>query len=807
MTSLLQDLQFAFRQLRRAPGFAITAILTLALAIGVSTAVFSVLDATLVRPLPYKDPGRIVAVRVKGQQFDAQPASWPQYLDWRRGTTAFTALAGWGGNAANLETGTSSIPVHTVETTDNFFDVFAVPALLGRTFLPGETLAGCNDLAVLSYSVWQQTFAGDPHVVGTTVRLNGTPTTIVGVMPAGFRYPLTATDAIYRPFHLQASLLNGRGSHFLPTIARLKPGITPAQAQADMNHTLDGLRSLSDDDKSRVANLLPLSEATLGKTAGPLRVLTGAVLGVLLIGCFNVAGLLLARGVRRQREFALRVAIGAGQSRIRRQLLTEAALLSLAGAAVGALLAVVLLQLIRQLLVHSLARGADVTLNLPVLAATVVIALATGLLAGLIPAIQSARIAPSLALRSGGSAGTSRGQSNLRSTLIAGQVAIALALLALSGILLRNLHNLRSTALGFDPSHLLTEELFVTPANYTGRDMVTSFYNPLLERVRAIPGVRAASVIDLLPIADYGNNSDISIVGKPAPPPDQASLAENRVLLPGAMEALGAHLVRGRALSAALDHAGAPLDANVNEAFVRKFFSPGEDPVGRQFTWSSMKVNIVGVTSDVRQNLFEPTLAEMDLSGSQVPAEYAVQALSHMTLVVNTGSLPPASLAPQLRAAMHSVDPGIPFREPLTMDQVVAEQLTFQRLESWLFGIFAALALTLSLVGIYGMVQHEVELRTRDIGVRMALGSTRGRVVAGILQRIAALMLAGVGVGWVLTFSLKRVLSSTLELHSTSNLGLFLALTVGLALFGIAASLLPARRAASIQPTEALRTE
>ncbi len=807
LQNLGQDLHFAYRQLRRAPGFALVAITTLALAIGVSTAVFSVLDATIVRPLPFHSPARIVAVRVRGGQADVQPASWPQYLDWRRGTTGtLSALAAWQVESANLEYGTAANAVRTVQTTDNFFDVFDVHPLLGRTFLPGETLNGHNDLAVLSYAAWQQTFAGDPHIVGQTVRIDGTPTVVVGVMPAGFRYPLSEADAIYRPLHLTERAIGMRNAHFLPTVARLQPGVTLAQAQAEMNHVLDGLRNLSDDDKTRQANFVPLSEATLGKTAGPLRALTGAVLGVLLIGCFNVAGLLLARGVRRQREFALRAAIGAGHARIRRQLLTESALLSLAGAAVGSVFAAGLLQVIRRLLIHSLARGADVTLNLPVLAATILIALITGLLAGILPAWQSARIAPALALRSGGSAGTTRSQNNLRSTLITSQIAIALTLLILSGILLRNLHGLRTAELGFTPEHLLTEELFVTPANYTGRNMIDSFYNPLLARVRAIPGVTGASVLDILPLIDFATNSDISIVGKPAPPPDRASLAENRTMLPGAMETIGARLTRGRALSDTADRPNAPLNTVVNEAFVRKFFLPGEDPVGRQLLWGGMKVNIVGVLSDTRQTLFDPTLAQMNLSAQQVPASFAAAALAHMTLVVRTTG-DPAVIAPQLREAMHAVDPGIPFRTPLTMDQVMQDQLTFQRLESWLFGIFAALALLLSLVGIYGMVQHEVELRTRDIGVRMALGSTRVRVVQQILERVALLMLFGVVAGWLLTFSLKQVLSSVLELHATSNLGLLLTITVTLALFGIAASLLPARRAASIEPTEALRSE
>ncbi|GAC1362713.1 MAG: ABC transporter permease [Acidobacteriaceae bacterium] len=808
MNSFLQDLHFALRQLRRSPAFALVAIVTLALAIGVSTAVFSVLDATIVRPLPYHHPESIVVLRTWSPQGYGQPASWLQYLDWRHGNTTLSALAGFDPGSANLESSAGVAPIRTVETTDNFFDVFAVQPLLGRTFRPGEDLPGHNDVVVLSYELWQQTFGARKDILGSTIKVDGTPNTVVGVMPAGFRYPLSIANALYRPLHLPLGRNSNRGQHFMPTIGRLKPGVTLAQAQADLAFVFSNLGRVYPDEAGRRVQLLTASEATLGQTAGPLRVLTLSVFGVLIIGCVNIAGLLMTRGVRRQRELGLRAAIGAGRGRLMRQLLTESAVLSLAGAAAGVLVAATLLQLIRQLLVHSLARGADVQLNLSVLVATIVVALFTGLFAGVLPALQSSRIAPALALRSGGTTGSSRAQNRLRSGLIAVQIAIALGLLVCSSLLLRNLRNLRSTQLGFSPDHLLTEEISLTPANYVGRNFLTNFYLPLLDRIRAIPGVTSAGVINLLPIQDYGSNSDISIVGKPPLPPNQESLAENRIVVPGALEAIGAHLVRGRTLDASLDRAGVSLDVTVNEAFVRKFFSPGEDPVGRQLLWGGEKVLIVGVLSDLRQNLASPPLAEMDLPASQIPSNYLIETLTRMTLVVRAApSVDPASLANAVRDAMHQVDPTVPFRAPLTMNQVVAEILTFQRLESWLFGIFAALAFTLSLVGIYGMVHHEVELRTRDIGVRMALGSTRLRVVREILTRVAALMALGLACGWLLTFALQRTLASVIELHATQNAGLLLIITLTLAIFGIGASLLPARRAATIEPTQALRTE
>ncbi len=802
----MQDVRFALRQLRRAPAFAVVAIATLALAIGVSTAVFSVLDATVIRPLPYEDASRIVGLITYSPEGYTQPASWAQYKDWRATNHSLSALAGYEPGSANLESSSGAAPIRAVYTTDNFFDVFGVKPILGRTFRVEEGEAGHNDVVVLSYELWQQTLGGRKDVIGSVVRVDGVPNLVVGVMPAGFRFPLSVNNALYRPMHLTKSRLENRGGHFLPTIGRLKPGVTMQQAQADLQHVFDELGRAYPDEAGRKLKLKTIAELSLGNTSGPLRVLTLAVFGVLIIGCVNIAGLLLARGVKRQRELGLRSAIGAGRGRLVRQLLTEAAILALTGSAVGVVFAAGLLQVMRQLLIHSLARGADVELNLPVLGATVAIALLTGLAAGAFPAVQSARVAPAQVLRSGGSAGTSRRQNRLRSGLILIQVALALGLLICSGLLLRQLHGLRSTELGFSPEHLLTEELEVTAANYQGRDLLTSYYEPLLERVRTVPGVTSAGVINLLPVQDWGSNSDVHIAGKPPAPPHQEELAEMRMMSPGSSETIGARVVRGRGLNAAMDRGDVGLHTVVNEAFVRKFFSPGEDPVGRQIEWGDTKVEIVGVTSDLRQSLSQPPMAEMDLAAAQIPAAYAIDELTHLTLVIRTTG-DPAAAATALREAMRQVDARVPFRVPLTMDQVIAETLTFERLESWLFGIFAGLALTLSLVGIYGMVQHEVELRTRDIGVRMALGATRGTVVMQIVRRVALLMVAGVAMGWVLTLAMQRSLAAVVELHAAKDGMLLAGLSALLAVVGVAASLVPAGRAAAIDPMKALRTE
>lgn len=799
MNALRQDLRYALRQMRRAPGFAFVTIATLALAIGCAAAVYSVIDATIVRPLPYQQPERIVRLDTYSPQGYTQPASWPQYLDWRRSNTTFAALAGFQPTSSNLEMNGGAVPVRVVEGTDAFFNVFGVAPLLGRTFLPGEERPGQNNVLVLSYELWQNTFGGRKDVLGSAVR-------IVGVMPAGFRYPLGTTNALYRPVHVIFTNLTQRGNHFLPIIGRLKPGVPLATAQADMQNVFNNLGRAYPDEAGRRIKLVTLADATLGNTGSALHALTFAVFGVLLIGCVNIAGLLLARGVHRQREISLRTAVGASRSRTVRQILTESGVLALAGACCGVLLAAALLQGIRQLLIHSLARGGDVHLNLPVLAATLLIAVLCAVSAGAYPALRLSRVAPSEVLRNGGSAGISRGQNRLRGLFISVQVALALCLLVCSGLLLRNLHALRNTDLGFSPQNLLTTEIYITPENYKNRSILANFDTPLLERVRAIPGVTSAGMINLVPVMDYGNNGDVSIEGKPPAPPNQEHLAEVRIVTPGALETFGARLLAGRMLSDSLDRSSTALVLTVNQAFVRKFFSPGEDPLGRLVHWGPAKIPIVGVTTDLRQNLYGPPLTEMDISAAQVPPEYVVDSISRMNLVVRS-SVAPQNIEPQLREALHQTDVTVPFRTPETMDDILADTLTFHRLESWMFGIFAALALTLSLVGIYGTITHEVELRTRDIGVRMALGSTRSRVAGQIVTRVGGLMLVGLGAGWVLTLALWKALAAVVELHAGRDAALLTGITLLLGICGILASLWPARRASSINPTDALRAE
>src|SRR5271170_5459251 len=632
---MLQDLKYALRQLRKSPGFTLTAALTLALGTGVTAAVFSVIYAVMIQPLPYDHPESIVVPQTYSPQGYAQPASYPEYLDWRNQSHSFSALAAVSSfRRMNLEGPSGPVSLRLTEGSDNFFDVFGVNPILGRTFSPGEDQPGKNDVVVLSYEVWQQNFGGAKDVVGRVVRLDGLPYTVIGVMPAGFRYPISQRDAIYTPLHMIDLLRNTRGDHWLPTIGRLKPGVSAAQAKADMDAVLANVgRAFPDEAKGRRMELRPIAEATIGKTGGPLRVLLFAVLAVLAIACVNLAGLLLARGEKREREVALRSAIGASRARLVRQMLTESLVLALAGAALGGVIAFGLLRVIRMLLISALSRGAEVHLNLPVLLATIVIAVVTSFIAGSIPALRLSRIAPSLSLKAGGSAGTGRGQHRLRASFIVIQVALAMMLLVTAGLLLRLLSGLRDTDLGFETQNILATDINLPQGTYAERDPRTAFYNPLLEKIRGIPGVQAAGLIQLLPIESYGWNSDIEIVGQTPPPPGQERLAEDRFVDPGYFRTMGIKLVRGRMIDPNVDTPTSQQVAVVNEAFVKKFFPDGEDPIGKQIK-QDIPQTIVGVVSSVRQSIYMPPMAEIDYPISEMPAKDAETLLANMTLVV-----------------------------------------------------------------------------------------------------------------------------------------------------------------------------
>jgi len=821
LLSIVQDLRFAVRQLSKAPGFSIVVMLTLSLGIGASSAIFNVIDEVLLRPLPYAQPDRLVFPIMTSRTGDTQPSSYLSYLDERAQQQTLSALAGFSMfGTINLEGPNGPASLRVVKSTDNFFEVFGVKPILGRTYLHGEDLPGRDDVTVLSYEVWQHNFNGQPEIIGKAVQLDGRPYTVIGVMPAGFRFPLEARNALYTPLHTNPAWAKSRGMHWMRTVGRLKDGVSREQAHADLVRVMRDLGRAYPEQESghTVAQLLPLAVASssldrFGKhtLADPLETLALAVLALLGIACVNVAGLLMARGVKREREMALRAAVGATRSRLIRQLINESLVLCVAGLIGGVVVSWALIQAMSVFLTSAMSRGADIHLNLAVVAVAAGLSLLTSLLASLSPAIRLSGTDPNRALRAGSSgAGTGRGQHRLRSAFVVTQVALSLLLLVVSSLLLKNLQSLLRTNLGIDSNTIVTTRIELSKGRYAGRDPIVNFYQPFLAKVAHLPGVDGAGVIDVLPVAAWGNGYAVHITGQPPYPPNQEMSAETRFVSEGYFQAMGISLVRGRPLSPSLDKAENPAGTMVvNEAFQHKFFSHADDPIGAHIDDApqpQLKSSIVGLVTNVRQALREPQMAEMDWLMDEVNAPNRLDNLSSMALVVRTHG-DPIALIPSLRRALQDVDPTVPFKTPITMTDVISNSLSLDRMEGWLFGIFAIFALVLAVIGIYGLVNHEVELRTREIGIRMALGSTRIQVTKLVLGKVALLMLFGLSIGWVLTIALHKMIAAVVEMHAGNDFILLAALTIGLAAIGVIASLLPARRAASVQPTLALRIE
>jgi|HubBroStandDraft_6_1064221.scaffolds.fasta_scaffold54049_2 putative ABC transport system permease protein len=812
MQTLLQDLRYALRQLRKSPGFATTVVLTLALSVGVATAVFCVIDTVILRPLPYAHPERIVSIQSVSRSGYTQPASWPSFRAERAQAQAFAALAGYNNFFTMTMETPSSGPVllDSVHSTDNFFQVFGVQPLLGRTWLPGEEQDGKNEIVVLSYEVWQKYFGGDRNVLNQAIKLDGSTYTVVGVMPAGFRFPLGTRNLIYTPRLIDRSWMQNRGSHWMRTVARIKDGVTLEQAQANLQHVFaDVGRAYPDSDGGRTVHLQLLSQSVVGKSKGPLWTLLAAVLTVLAIGCVNVAGLLLARGVKREREMAMRTAIGAGRSRLLGQLFTEGVLLALLGAAAGALFASGLLDLMRLFLIKALARGADIQMNWAVLGAAVAVSVVVSLAASLYPALRLSSIDPNRALKAGGSAGVDRSQHHLRSGFVITQIALTMLLLVVSSLLIRVVTRYRHVDLGFNPDHVLTTSINLTPSRYAGRDALADFYQPLVNRVMQIPGVHAVGVISLLPIENWGSNSDVHIAGQPPNPPNEVMLSEVRYVSTGYFDVFGIPLRRGRLLSPTLDRPESTPSAVVNQAFVKKFIPAGLDPTMQTIDSDPDRKNwtrIAGVVGNIRQNIYESPMPEHDYLIDALPVKDHADMLNGMSLVLRFDG-DAGAIIPALRNAVHEVDPTVPFKTATTMTEVVSGTLVFERMESWLFGIFAGLALLLALVGLYGLVSHEVEQSTRDIGVRMALGASRSRILAMVMRRVAWMLAAGTIAGLILTLFARKMIAIVIYFEARQEAGGLVVTALLLESVGLLAALFPAARAASVEPMQALRTE
>ena len=806
LDDIRRDVRFGLRSLRRSPGFTVVAVLCLALGIGANAALFSVLNAVLLRPLPYPEPDRLVRVYETMETFGEGSVSGPNYRDWVAQSTGFESLVASIRGSRNLQQGENAERIRTVEATPNLFQMLHAPRpLRGRFFVPGTDEPKKSMVAVLSESFWRRRFNADPGLVGKTIRLDGDFYTVIGIMPDSFAFPALAREPTEAwLLYVAPPYGESRGAHFLTVTGRLKPGVSLKQATTQLVQVAARIeKAFPDNQAGRSVKVVPLRESIVGKTRLALLVLLGAVFLVLLIACANVANLLLARAAVRQREVAVRLALGAGRARLVRQFLVESLVLALAGAALGLLLAFWGMSALAPLVQVALPISGGLHLDGRVFLFLLAVAGFSGIVFGLVPALQAARGDVRETLVDGGSGRTtaSGGQQRFRNGLVVAEIAFSLILLVLAGLLLRGFLKVSGTEPGFVSQGVITGHLSVPSAK---DDTVPRFYRPLLERVRALPGVRSASLITMLPVQEAYTNASYTVVGRPVPPLPQQPMAEMRVVSPGFFATLGIPVLRGRDF-AERDGEKGITSVVVNEVLARKEF-PGEDPIGRRIHMDGMDLEIIGVIGAIHQaGLDVAPLAEVYMPYAGARGPYA-DILSDVVLVVKTAGAPGA-LADDLRRTVRAVDPGVPLHKVLTMDEVISDSLATRRLYLWLLVLFAGIALTLSAAGLYGVISYLVAQRTREIGMRMALGARELDVIALVMRQGSRLTVLGILVGVICAFVLTRWLESLLDGVSARDPLTFLSITGVLALIALLATFIPASRAARVNPILAIRKD
>ncbi len=806
---LVQDLRYAVRSLAVRPGFTLVAALTLALGIGAATAIFSVAYGVLLRPLPLRAPDRLVQLwesnPLKG--WTAVTVAPANLKDWIDRNHSFASVAYYFGaddkgattQAFSISGGDRPERLDGLLVSPDFFDVLGVEPRLGRGFAPGENTIGRHRVIVLSDGLWKRRFGADPRVVGREVRLNGQAYQVIGVAPAGFEFPSAGID-FWAPMAFDpAKFWAGRRPHFLRAVARLKPGVTFAQARDDLHRIAAELeREHPDTNEQMGAGFTPVQEWMVGDTRRPLVLLLAAVSGLLLIACANVAGLVLVRGVGRARELAVRAALGAGRARLVRQLLTESALLAALGGAAGLVVARAALSAFRSFAPADLPRFDEIRLDWPVLAAAVAVTLVSVALVGLVPALRHARVRPD-ALKEGGRGSTAAGQRTRR-LFVVSEVALSVVLVVAAGLLVRSFDRLVRVDPGFDAQRVLTFEVSLPGLRYDNNAKVVAFFRSLVERLQAIPGVRAAGATSRKPLTGYRWTDDFVIEGRPG---FLGRELRHKEVTPGYFRAMGVPLLNGRPFAWS-DDAKVPSVAVINEAFARQYF-PGVDPVGRRISYTEADekpdwVTIIGVAGNEKQDSLAAT------PRPEVFDPLAQSPTSAMTLVLQSAA-DPTALVGAARGAVESLDPALAVYSVETMAQVVGGSVSQDRFLTALVGLFASLALVLACVGLYGLVSFTVSARTQEIGVRMALGARRGLVLALVVGEGIRLVAVGLVLGLVVAAALTRGLASLLfEVTPTDPLTFagVAALFIGVAVVAVA---VPARRASRVDPLVALRYE
>jgi len=807
LEQLAQDLRFGMRMLAKHPGFTLVAVITLALGIGANTAIFSVVNKVLLQPLPFKDSDRLVIVWEEGtaQGFPRNSVSAANYIDWRDQNQVFEGIAILGRMNFNLTGAGEPERIDGRRVSANLFDLLGVEPRLGRAFLPEEDQPGSNRVVILSHGLWQRRFGSDSTIIGKPLTLNGQSFTVIGVMPPHFQFP-RPQDELWVPIAFTSQEASNRGNNSYEVIARIRPGVNLGQAQAEMNTIAARLKQQYPDVvKSSGAVVIPLHEQLVGDIKLALIVLLSAVGFVLLIACANVANLLLARAAVRQKEIAVRIALGASRMRLIRQFMIESLLLAALGGVVGLLLALWGVSLLKALIPENISQVQAITVDAKVLGFTIVVSLLTGLIFGLAPATQSSKVNLNETLKEGGRDSASGSHGNrIRGLLVVAEVAVSLVLLIGAGLLINSFLRLLNVDAGFRADNLLTINVVLPELKYPDQARRTAFYSDLLSRIEALPGVHSAAVTNYIPLTLQGDTFGISIEGRPDPGPDKRPDIVTRVISPKYFSTMGIELLQGREFGEE-DRVDSPRVVVVSETMARRLW-PGEDPIGKRIKpgppdsplpWRT----IIGVVKDVRQ--FE-LKADPKLQMYYCYVQPAFFVPSY--LVVRT-DVEPLSLAAAVREAVWGIDKDQPVSNVRTMKEVLSESIARQRFSMLLLGIFALLALVLAAVGIYGVMSYSAAQRTREIGIRMALGAQSRDVLRLAIGQGMRLALVGVAVGLIGALALTRLIESLLFGVSTTDPATFAVITILLVAVALLACYIPARRATRVDPLVALRYE
>jgi putative ABC transport system permease protein len=814
MRGILQDLGYGLRMLRKNPGFTAIAVVTMGLGIGANTAIFSVVHAALLRPLPFREPNRLAVVRTLDLRRNNQISytSYPDFLDWRAQNHSFEELAAFDTDQASLTGRGDPVQLRIVAGSANLFSILGVSPAFGRSFTGDDDISGAAFPLIISHRLWQERFSSDPKILGQMLTLDGRGYTVVGVMPPGFQFPVR-TDSVdvwtsmaseVTPHDKKdVPLAAQRGARYLSAIGRLKPGVSFSTAQTDVGAIQGRLNQEHPENRPRGISVVPEMEQVTGDMRPALLILFGAVGFVLLIACANVANLLTARVVGRRREISIRSALGASRWVIVRMLLVESTLLSLLGAVLGVGLAAWSIQAFTKLTPSSWPRVADSGLSSQVLGFTLTVAVLTGIAFGLWPALESTKRELNQSLNEGGRGGEGATRTRSRNVLIIAEVGLAMILLIGAGLMLQSLLQLRRASPGFSTDHVLTFGLQPPTINYPDQKRA-EFYTEFLAHARTVPGIRAVSAVFPLPLTESAANTGVEIEGRPVAGGDRAT-SDVSVVYADYFRAMGIPLIKGRVFTEQ-DKLDAPAVAVVNETFARRYF-PGENPLGKRIrpgVWYSEgdgpMFQIVGVVGDVKHvNMSTPPNPE-------VYEPYLQDPFAGLSIVVRT-VLPPEEMVASMRDQVQAMDKNLPMLDVRMLDEYVESSMAAPRFDTLVLASFAVLALALTAIGLYGVVSYSVSQRTREIGIRIALGAEHGDILRLVLRQGLALCVIGVGLGLAGSLGLARVIASLLYGIRATDTTTFAGIALLLLIVTVLASYIPARQASAVDPLVALRYE